>query len=231
MQEPNPTTEERTMTTLMVFDQHAMLCRAMSLLLAGEDDLDVRASVSRLDEALDALEDATFDVIVAMAGINDGRVDGLALARWLRRNERDERLVLVADLLSDELVLAAADLDVRAVIDRSGPPSSLVRAVRMAANGTSDIHYRDVLEARRRLSQNGALTLRELGATDLDILRHLANGATDKEIGAALHLSPQTIRNRVSRLLMVFHMSNRTQLAVMAARSLDNIAAFAVDAP
>ncbi len=219
------------MTTLMVFDEHAMLCRAMSLLLASEDDLEVQTSVSRLDEALDALEDATYDVIVAMAGVNGARLEGLALARWLRRNERAERLVLVADMLTDELMIAAADLDVRAVVDRSGPPSTLVRAVRMAANGTSDIHYRDVLEARRRLSQNGALTLRELGATDLDILRHLANGATDKEIGAALHLSPQTIRNRVSRLLMVFHMSNRTQLAVMAARSLDTMAAYAVDAP
>ena len=219
------------MTTLMVFDEHAMLCRAMSLLLASEDDLEVQTSVSRLDEALDALEDATYDVIVAMAGVNGARLEGLALARWLRHNERAERLVLVADMLTDELMIAAADLDVRAVVDRSGPPSTLVRAVRMAANGTSDIHYRDVLEARRRLSQNGALTLRELGATDLDILRHLANGATDKEIGAALHLSPQTIRNRVSRLLMVFHMSNRTQLAVMAARSLDTMAAYAVDAP
>jgi DNA-binding NarL/FixJ family response regulator len=209
------------MTTLMVFDEHAMLCRAMSLLLASEDDLEVQTSVSRLDEALDALEDATYDVIVAMAGVNGARLEGLALARWLRHNERAERLVLVADMLTDELMIAAADLDVR----------TLVRAVRMAANGTSDIHYRDVLEARRRLSQNGALTLRELGATDLDILRHLANGATDKEIGAALHLSPQTIRNRVSRLLMVFHMSNRTQLAVMAARSLDTMAAYAVDAP
>lgn len=219
------------MTTLMVFDEHAMLCRAMSLMLAAEDDMEVRTSVSRLDEALDALDGAAYDVIVAMAGVNDGRVDGLALARWLRRHERAERLVLVVDLLTDELMIAAADLDVRAVVDRSGPPSTLVRAVRMAANGTSDIHYRDVLEARRRLSQNGALTLRELGATDLDILRHLANGATDKEIGAALHLSPQTIRNRVSRLLMVFHMSNRTQLAVMAARSLDTMAAYAVDVP
>jgi DNA-binding NarL/FixJ family response regulator len=213
------------MTRVLVFDEHAMLCRAISLLLAGEDDLEVAASVSRLDEALDALDHATYDVIVAMAGVRDGHLQGLALARWVHENERRESMVLVADVVSDELVLAAADVDVRALVDRSGTPSTLVRAVRMAANGTSDIHYRDVLEARRRLAQTGAMTLRELGSTDLDILRHLARGATDKEIGAALHLSPQTIRNRVSRLLMVFNMSNRTQLAVLASRSLDAMVA------
>lgn len=214
------------MTRVLVFDEHAMLCRAMSLLLASEGDLDVATSVSRLDEALDALDQSSYDVIVAMAGVRDGHLAGLALARWIHENERPESIVLVADVLSDELVLASADIDVRALVDRSGSPSTLVRAVRMAANGTSDIHYRDVLEARRRLSQSGAMTLRELGTTDLDILRHLARGATDKEIGAALHLSPQTIRNRVSRLLMVFNMSNRTQLAVLASRSLDTMSAF-----
>ena len=215
------------MTRVMVFDEHAMLCRAMSLLLSGEEDFEVSTAVSRLDEALDALDHGVYDVIVAMAGVRDGHLQGLALARWIHEHERPESIVLVADVVSDELVLAAADIDVRALVDRSGTPSSLVRAVRMAANGTSDIHYRDVLEARRRLSQSGAMTLRELGATDLDILRHLARGATDKEIGAAMHLSPQTIRNRVSRLLMVFNMSNRTQLAVLASRSLDTMSALA----
>lgn len=211
------------MTRVLVFDEHAMLCRAMSLLLASEQDFDVATAVSRLDEALDALDHNAYDVIVAMAGVRDGHLQGLALARWVHENDRPERIVMVADVVSDELVLASADIDVRALVDRSGTPSTLVRAVRMAANGTSDIHYRDVLEARRRLSQSGAMTLRELGSTDLDILRHLARGATDKEIGMALHLSPQTIRNRVSRLLMVFNMSNRTQLAVLASRSLDTM--------
>ena len=67
--------------------------------------------------------------------------------------------------------------------------------------GMTDTHIHLVLAARDDL--------------DTQIVRLIAEGKTDKEIGGILFLAHQTVRNRVSRILAATEMMNRTQLAVM----------------
>jgi DNA-binding NarL/FixJ family response regulator len=68
-----------------------------------------------------------------------------------------------------------------------------------------------------RLDRSGALRLSQLDATDRSIVDLIAEGLSDKEISQRIHLSPQTVRNRVSRILTVLGKTNRTQVAVMVA--------------
>ena len=72
-------------------------------------------------------------------------------------------------------------------------------------------HFLERLDASARVSTAESLTVR-----DLDILRLVALGMTNREIGAALHLSPGTVRNRVGRLLSKLGATDRTQAAVLA---------------
>jgi DNA-binding NarL/FixJ family response regulator len=58
--------------------------------------------------------------------------------------------------------------------------------------------------------------MQTLTQRDRDILRLVARGLTNREIGAALHLSPGTVRNRVGRLLQKLGVARRTQIAVLA---------------
>ena len=58
----------------------------------------------------------------------------------------------------------------------------------------------------------------ELDAIERRIVAYVTMGLCDRDIAAKVHLSPQTVRNRVSRLLERFHLCNRTQLAMMCAQ-------------
>jgi two-component system response regulator DevR len=61
------------------------------------------------------------------------------------------------------------------------------------------------------------MRLSQLDATDRQIVELISEGMSDKEISQRIHLSPQTVRNRVSRILTLLGKANRTQVAVMVA--------------
>jgi NarL family two-component system response regulator LiaR len=66
----------------------------------------------------------------------------------------------------------------------------------------------------------GAETIRsELSDRELDVLRLIANGKDNSEIAEALHISPKTVKNHISNILMKLQIENRIQAAVYAVRS------------
>jgi two-component system response regulator DevR len=93
----------------------------------------------------------------------------------------------------------------------------LIERIRDVNAGMAFIDPVEARAAMTRLDRSGALRLSQLDATDRSIVDLIAEGLSDKEISQRIHLSPQTVRNRVSRILTVLGKTNRTQVAVMVA--------------
>jgi DNA-binding NarL/FixJ family response regulator len=122
-------------------------------------------------------------------------------------------------LENDALLVEAEKAGVSCVLPKSSPTEELIRKIHGVANGEKFIAADEVRAAKSRLASSGVLALATLGETDRNILCHISNGLTDKEISQRVYLSPQTVRNRVSRLLSVLGKSNRTQLALMVSNA------------
>jgi NarL family two-component system response regulator LiaR len=78
-----------------------------------------------------------------------------------------------------------------------------------------------VLQRMRAVTlDQGAEKIRaELSERELDVLRLIANGKDNSEIAEALHISPKTVKNHISNILMKLQIDNRIQAAVYAVRS------------
>jgi two-component system response regulator DevR len=175
---------------VLICDDHGMVREALARMLGANDDIEVVASTSSVEESMEVLPSLKPDVAVLDVRLGDG--NGTVLARWISQTVPGTKVIMLTSFSSDE---------------------AMVHSYMAGA-------FIDPVEARAamaRLDRSGALRLSQLDATDRSIVDLIAEGLSDKEISQRIHLSPQTVRNRVSRILTVLGKTNRTQVAVMVA--------------
>jgi DNA-binding NarL/FixJ family response regulator len=107
---------------------------------------------------------------------------------------------------------------------KDGSIEELLTGIRAAANGESLISPAIASKVLQRLRASGGdvredSTASELSDRELQVLRLLANGKDNAQIAAELHISPKTVKNHISNILMKLQIENRIQAAVFAVRS------------
>ena len=107
-----------------------------------------------------------------------------------------------------------------AVVDLSAPTTDVVTSLLDAVESGPTISSASTWTLDQRTPVEVLFSPHCRDERDVDILRHIVNGHTDSHIAEILNLNPQTIRNRVSNMLLESGMTNRTQLAVDFYRSL-----------
>jgi NarL family two-component system response regulator LiaR len=103
---------------------------------------------------------------------------------------------------------------------KDSSPHDLLLAIRDVYNGRSSLHPIIAHKVIQELNRPSDLPLTEepLTARELEILRYIAQGMTNQEIGDELVLSERTVRTHVSHILSKLHLANRTQAALYALR-------------
>jgi two-component system response regulator DevR len=192
-----------------------MVREALARMLESNDDIDVVASTASMDETMRVLPEVKPDIAVLDVRLADG--NGTVLARWISQNSPGTKVIMLTSFSSDEALVHSYMAGASAFLLKNSSATVLTERIRDVNAGMAFIDPVEARAAMSRLDRSGALRLSQLDATDRSIVDLIAEGLSDKEISQRIHLSPQTIRNRVSRILAVLGQSNRTQVAVMVA--------------
>jgi DNA-binding NarL/FixJ family response regulator len=209
------------MTHTVIFATQPFNRESLAVILSSDPQIEVTGTAADSEQLSEALSAAPVDSVVIDVRSPYDLGAGLDAAKIAGSLQPTCRSILFADVVTDQLVLAANRLGVNAIIDRARPLAEVTEIARDGFNGhhgTNPLSAAEIRLAMRRMRENGVLGALELGETDRRILNLLKEGCTDKEISELIFLSPHTVRNRISRLLTVLGKSNRTQLAVMASR-------------
>lgn len=201
------------MVSVLVCDDQELVRDALVAIFEQDGDIEVEGSVGDFGSAVSLL--SSCDVQVAVIDVRLNGESGLDIVHWIRDNRPNTKIVLLTNYRTDELILEAGSLGVAAVLDKSIRPLDLARVVRDVVAGRGQMMGEMVREAQSRLQQRGMLQMQNLGQVDREIMSLIGRGMTDREIASRVYLSPQTVRNRVSRLLTTLGRENRTQLALM----------------
>ncbi|MEH1016235.1 response regulator transcription factor [Micromonospora sp. CPCC 206060] len=121
--------------------------------------------------------------------------------------------------VDDEYLFAAIRAGAAGLLLKDTSPAALRDAVRVVAGGDallSPAVTRRVLAAAARSRVVGSQRLAVLTDRERDVLAQVGAGRSNAEIGGILHLSPDTARTYVSRLLTKLHVRDRSQLVVIA---------------
>lgn len=201
--------------TLFVIDDHPVVRAGLRELLGVSPDIDLIADANDAgDETVARIVELRPEVVVTDIKMR-GR-SGIQLCSLLKREPFAPKVVLLSAFWDDTLIAEALDAGADGYLLKNAEHFDLARGVRAAAAGDPffdpEISAAVVRQVRGEQGPYGA----ELSTQDVCILRHVADGLTNKAIGELMFLSHHTIRDRVSAIMAVLGARNRTQ-AVQAA--------------
>jgi DNA-binding NarL/FixJ family response regulator len=193
---------------VLVVDDQQLVRDGIASLLGIQPGIEVVGTAADGHEALQRAADLDPDVVlmdVRMPGL-----DGVEATRALRRTRPSCRVVMLTTFDDDQYVTLALRAGADGYLLKDLGAAELADAVRLAHRGVAQL---DAAVARRLAA---ALPGAELTPRELDILRLVATGATNREIAARVYLSEGTVKNHVSRILTRLGLRDRTQAAVYA---------------
>ena len=197
--------------TLIVADDHPAVLDAVASFLQARG-IDVIGRAHDGEEAL-ALIEARRPAVV-LADVRMPKLGGIALARRLREERNDVPLILYSGYGDRAQLLEALDIGVEGFVLKEAPLDDLVRAVEAVAEGGT---YVDPVLAGALAASAGeqapALTQRER-----DVLRLLADGLSNEEIGKRLFISAETVRTHLRKAMDKLGAETRTQAVALALR-------------
>jgi DNA-binding NarL/FixJ family response regulator len=185
-----------------------------------------KAGMTVVGEAADGVEAikttlATMPDVVLM-DIRMPRMDGIeATRRILAKAQQPPRVLALTTFDLDEYVYAAVRAGASGFLLKDISPDDLIHAVRVVARGEAMLApslTRRLLERFARQPTPGAWpeSLPSLSERELAVLKLVAKGKSNSEIGAELYLSEATVKTYVSRLLTKLDLRDRVQIAVLA---------------
>jgi len=205
---------------VIICDDQALIRDGLELLLGLERDIDVVGKAGDGAEALDLVVERRPDLVLMdlkMPGMN-----GVEATRRIRQRYPDVKVLILTTFDDDEWLFDALRAGAAGYLLKDTPREDVIKAVRGTVEGLT---YLDPAVAGRVLDQaSGAATLpgtqvtESLGARELDVLRLLASGLSNREIAKRLHLSEGTVRNYVSVIFVKLEVTDRTQAAIIAIR-------------
>jgi DNA-binding NarL/FixJ family response regulator len=210
------------MTRVIVVDDQALVREGIRTLLqvAG---IDVVAEAEDGDSALAAI--AQHEVDVVLMDLRMPRADGIWALERLRDQGSQVPVLVLTTFDDDELVLRALRAGARGYLLKDVTVEQLARAVRALAEGGTMISP-SITDGLLRALRSGPAAdeqptppLQALTEREIDVLRLLAEGYSNREIAEVLHLAEGTVKNHISMILQKLAARDRTNAVLRALRA------------
>jgi DNA-binding NarL/FixJ family response regulator len=146
-------------------------------------------------------------------------IDGIAALETIRRRAPECRVVMLTTFDDEQYVVPALRAGATGYLLKDLPAQELAGAVRMAHAGVYQLDPAAAARVSAALTPSTVdqpITGQPLTARELDVLRLIARGATNREIATRLHLGEGTVKNHISRILTRLGLRDRTQAALYA---------------
>jgi two-component system NarL family response regulator len=216
----SPATVTASSPRVLLVDDNDLFRRGLRTLLVDEK-VDVVGEARTGAEALAEVGTAVPDVVVM--DLNMPGMSGVEAIRQMAAVAPMTRVLVLTASHEDVDVIDAVMSGACGYLVKDSSIDELLAGIRAAANGESLISPAIAAKVLQRLRAGPSppedSTLAVLTDREMQVLRLLANGFDNAQIAAELHISPKTVKNHISNILMKLQIENRIQAAVLAVRS------------
>lgn len=143
-------------------------------------------------------------------------MDGIEATAAIRQELPEVQVVALTSVLEDSSVIGAVRAGAIGYLYKNAQPDELRRAIKAAAAG--EVQLSPEASARLVTQVRAPDSPESLTPREMDVLRLLARGRTNKEISGELHLGTQTVKSHVSNILAKLGIHSRTQAALYAVK-------------
>ena len=197
---------------ILIADDHFVVRQGLVALLVPRNGMEVVGEAATGLAAVELAQALQPDVI--LMDVLMPQMDGVEAIRQIKGQNPAARILVLTSFGEREKVAAAVRAGALGYLLKDSSPDDLFYAIRSVHRGNLVIPQelaRDLMQTPPASSNGESFTEREL-----DVLRLLVQGRSNREIGEALYISATTVRSHVSNILLKLNVANRTQAAMAA---------------
>lgn len=203
---------------ILIADDHRFVREGIAAVLNREEDLEVVGQASDGSEAVSQAKSLRPDVI--LMDLQMPGVDGVEATRQILEQDPNALIVILTAFDTDEYIFRSIEAGARAYMLKDAAPEDVLKAIRALYGGTSVIEPKvadRIIDRFRELSrgqaQEGALSPREL-----EVLKLMAEGSTNKEIAQHLYIEESTVKTHVIHVFKKLGVKRRSSAVAEAAK-------------
>lgn len=201
------------MITIMLVDDHPVVREGLRGMLEAEPDLSVIGEAGSGDEAVALSRVKQPDVI--LMDLRMPGLDGVGATRKILADRPGQRVVVLTTFETDADILRAVEAGASGYLLKDASRTELAGAIRAAARGETVLAPS---VAGKLVNQVRNPTSSPLSAREIEVLRLVAQGSTNADIGRALHISEATVKTHLLRTFGKLDVSDRTAAVTTAMR-------------
>lgn len=199
---------------VLVVDDHPVVRSGLVALLSGADDVAVVGTASSGGEALGLVGEVQPDVVLCDLRLGEG-IDGVGVTREVRRSGRGGPAVLILTTFDNDSDIARAVLAGAAgYLLKDAEPEEIIQGIRDAAAGRLVLSR----ELEGRAIQQMTAGVPQLSERELDVLRLVAEGLSNKEIARSVFISESTVKTHLVHAFSKLGVTSRTGAVAEARR-------------
>jgi NarL family two-component system response regulator LiaR len=203
---------------VLIVDDHAVVREGMRSFIEFKPDMAVVGEAGDGIEALEKVQNLCPDVV--LLDIVMPKLDGIGTIEQLKKQGSQARILVITSFAEDEQIFPAIKAGALGYLLKDSTPQELIQAIRDVHRGEPSLHPTVALKLMDELNRESELPQTEepLTEREMDVLKLITQGFSNREIGEQLHLSEHTVSKYTSSILDKLHLANRTQAALYALR-------------
>jgi NarL family two-component system response regulator LiaR len=201
---------------VLIVDDHAIVRKGIRALLAEVECIQVVGEAGNGQDAIRLAEDLSPDVILMDLVMPE--VDGIEAIRHITSRQEQARILVLTSFAGDDKVFPAIKAGALGYLLKDSEPADLLWAIQQVHRGEPSLHpiiASKVLQEMQRPSRRPP-TPDPLTDRELQVLRLVAQGLSNREMAEQLVVTEATVRSHVSNILSKLHLANRVQATLYA---------------
>ncbi|MBO1199187.1 response regulator transcription factor [Staphylococcus simiae] len=201
------------MKKIILVDDHHIVRQGLRFLLSTIDDFDVIEDFSNGQDFIDFINSGEQPDIVLLDLVMPD-MNGIEITKYLKKYYPEIKILVLTSYVDDEHVISAINQGADGYEMKDVEPEQLITTIRRVLEGNKVIHPKaqDVFEAVSQKPHN----TNKLSKREIEVLREMVKGKTNKEIAETLFVSEKTIKTHVSHIFTKLQVNDRTQAAIYA---------------
>lgn len=200
------------MIRLVVVDDHPVVRHGLVSMLHYEKDMQVVGEAGDGAEAVRVILEHAPDVV--LLDLRLPQLSGIQVMKHVRASNTTTRFLVLTTYDADEYIVPALSAGAQGYLLKDTTPDELTRAIRSLAAGGSPLE--PAVAAKLLTSMNASQNDDELSAREMDVLKLLVAGASNKMIAAQLNLSENTIKSHLSHIFGKLQVQSRAEAVAVA---------------
>jgi len=203
---------------IVLVDDHEVVRAGIKAMIDAQEDMEVVGEAGTVEDGVRRVGYDEPDVVVLDVRLPDG--SGVEACRDIRDRFPDVKVLMLTSFADEEALMSAILAGAAGYVLKRVKGTDLVDSIRRVGSGESllDPEMTDKLFERLRSGPRSDPLLSKLSDQEREIVHHIADGMTNKQIAEAMFLAEKTVKNYVSNLLAKMGMSRRSEAAAYVAR-------------